>query len=276
MATSPIRRWVVPKARLSSAGRARPSRRLPLVVGALVLGLGAVAQAYILPGVSILRRMTEGRDDLQISALKIEGTLSFFGPAAKEAGAALGVAADRPELQTDAQVFLKLPGRCRLEASTVEGGKVSVAVESNGKRRIEGAEIPALSVALSALCPLLASRSATENEARTTVERQLAKLKVDLRKSSLARFGGQVAYVLGDPAEGSPQLWVYKDSFLPARLRFAEADGTAWDVRLLDYGSPATGEWFPRVVEVSKAGQPWLKLTGVTAEAKPKLDDKLF
>ena len=250
-----------------------PLRRL---VCALVLGLATVAQAYILPAVSILRRMTEGRDDLQLAALKIEGTVSFFGPAAKEAGAALGVASDRPELQTDAVVFLKLPGRCRLEASTVEGGKVSAAVESNGKRRVEGAEIPALQVALGALCPLLASRSATENEARATVERHLTKLKVDLKKSSLARFGGQVAYVVGDPAEASPQLWVYKDSFLPARLRFTEADGTVWDVRLFDYASPATGEWFPRVVELSKAGQPWLKLTGVTADAKPKMDDKLF
>ncbi|MHB8879631.1 MAG: hypothetical protein ACYC8T_38570, partial [Myxococcaceae bacterium] len=69
---------------------------------------------------------------------------------------------------------------------------------------------------------------------------------------------------------------VYKDSFLPARLRFTEADGVSWDVRFVDYASPATGEWFPRVVEVDRGGAPWLKFTGLTADAKAKLEDRLF
>jgi hypothetical protein len=241
-----------------------------------VLAVAAAAQAYILPGGSILRRMADGRDDLKLAGLKVDGNLSFYREAAKEAGAALGLATLRPELQIDAAVFLRLPGNCRMEVSSVESGKSSASIEARGKRRIEGVEIPALSLTLAQLCPLLGSRSPGENESRATIERHLSRLKIEYRKSALARFGGQVVYVLGDPAEGSPQLWIYKDSFLPARLRFTDGSGTGWDVRLLDYSSPATGEWFPRSVELWKGSAPWLKFTGLTADAKPKFEDRLF
>ncbi len=239
------------------------------------LAVASVAFGYILPGPSILKRLAEGRDELQLATLKVDGTLSFFGSAAREAGAALGLPADRDELQVDAAASLKVPGRCRLEASSLDTGKSSAAIDSHAKRRAEGNELASLAVALEQLCPLLASRSATGGESRQAIERHLAALKVDINKVSLARQGGQVVYVLGEPAEGSPQLWVYKDNFMPARLRFA-ADGLAWDLRLLDYSSPATGEWFPRVVELDRKGEPWLRFTGLTADAKAKLDDKLF
>src|SRR5205814_1089048 len=67
------------------------------------------------------------------------------------------------------------------------------------------------------------------------------------------RFGDQVAYVLGAAVRdlASPQLWLYKDTAAPARLI---AHGGA-DLRLLEYGNPAAGEWFPRVVELWTAGQ---------------------
>jgi hypothetical protein len=252
------------------------------IAGALICALAA--QAYILPGVSILRRMADGRDELQLFTLKIEGNLSFFGEATKESGGALGIASDRGDVQTEAAIYLKLPGRCRVEASSLESQKVAAAVDSNGKKRVEGGEIPGLAVAVAQICPLLAFRSSSDNEGRDAVMRYLGTLKIDFRKTSLARFGGHVVYVLGDAAEGQPQFWVYKlptgsnsnDNFLPARIRFTDAAGTAWDVRFYDYSSPATGEWFPRTVEVFKGSDPVLKFTGVRADAKSKIDDKLF
>ncbi|MFZ5470253.1 MAG: hypothetical protein ACOZIN_12530 [Myxococcota bacterium] len=241
----------------------------------LVVLASAGAWAYILPAFSILRRMVERRADLQLSTLKVGGSLAFFGEAAKEAGAALGVATDRSEVSVDGAVYLKVPGRCRFEAASVEAGKKSAAAQAASKRRSEGAEIRALAVAVEQLCPLLALRSTNEADARAAIERHLGALKADTKKTSLARFGGRVAYVLGgrdDPG----QLWVYKDSFLPARIRLTDETGVAWDVRLLDYSSPATGEWFPRVIEIFKNGAPALRFTGLDGNVKGKLDDALF
>ena len=129
---------------------------------------------------------------------------------------------------------------------------------------------------LAEVCPLLAARSGSDVETRATIDRHLAALKIDTRKTSLARFGGQVAYVLGEPVEGRPQLWVYKESFLPARVRYADAAGTAYDVRFLDYGGPATGESFPRTVEVVRGTELVLKFTALKGDPKAKLDDRLF
>jgi hypothetical protein len=107
------------------------------------------------------------------------------------------------------------------------------------------------------------------------VDHLINRLKIDARKTSLNRLTKHVAYVLGDEAPTAPQLWVYKDSFLPARVRFTE-NQSAWDVRFLDFGAPATGEWFPRVIEVYQGGEPVLRFTALRANAHARVDDALF
>ncbi|HVE81892.1 MAG TPA: hypothetical protein VND93_03560, partial [Myxococcales bacterium] len=153
----------------------------------------------------------------------------------------------------------------------------AAAVESNGKRRTEGQAPAVVQSALTAVCSLLAVRSSSEGEARASVERFLEQQKVDRgSKTWLARFGGDVAYVIGSRDDTKPQLWVFKDSFLPARLRWSDAQGTGWDVRFYDYTSPATGEWFPRLLEVHRAGELVLRFTSLKADTKSPLPDKLF
>jgi hypothetical protein len=247
-------------------------KRAILLFGVLVsLGAGA----YVLPGGSILRRMVDAREELQLSSLKADGSLHFYGPGVKEAGAALGLPADRPELEMDASLSLKLPGRCRFEVKTLEGNTVA-AVNSLGRKRNEGTEVPALSEAVRQVCALLAVRAESASEGREVVERHLRALGIEPRTTSLARFDGEVVYVLGEREEGSPQFWVYKDGFRPARLRYADAQGTAWDVRFLDYTSPATGEWLPRTLEVWRGGQRVLRFTALQADPRAKLADTLF
>ncbi len=256
----------------------KPLRRRSLqatVLGA-VLVLSFTASGYILPSSSILRRMAEARDEQPLTALRVEGTVVFSGAAAQSAGTALGIPAERPELAAEGAVLLKLPGRCRLEASASDTAKAIAAVDVNRRKRSEGTEQPAMQAAIGQLCPLLGSRAGSDSEARAGLERYLASMKIDPRKTSLGRFAGQVAYVLGDPAEGQPQLWVYKDTFLPARVRFPAAEGGSWDVRFVDFNSPATGESFPRVVEVYRDGEPQLRFTGVRADSHPRLEEKLF
>lgn len=226
----------------------------------LVLGVASAAHGYLLPGGSILRRVAEHREDLPVTSLEVEGSATFFGPAAKGVREALGILQDRAEIQLEGAVQLRMPGRCRMEVSTLDGGRLE-AFSPPGKKEPE--KTPAVvKVAVEEICAILAARSTVEGETRSNLEKHLRELKVETRVTSLGRFGGQVTYVLGDPAEGAPQFWVYKDSFLPARVRFVDSARLSWDVRFLDFNGPATGEWFPRTVEVWSGSELLFRFTG--------------
>jgi hypothetical protein len=248
-------------------------KRLVALLGVLT---ALAAGAYVLPGPSILRRMVGVQDESQPTSARVEGSYVFSGPAVKEAAAALNLPTERSELVADGVILLRAQGRCRFELSVPEGNKLAV-VQVGGRRRVEGMEIPSLTAAISQLCPLLAVRSASEHdtETRDAVEQHLQSLGIATRNTSLARFG-DVAYVLGDPEEGKPQFWVYKDAFRPARVLWKDKSGTAWDVRFIDYTSPATGEWMPRSIEVWRDGQRTLRFTAIKADTHAALPDKLF
>lgn len=260
-----------PAARTPSARRLPPS--LALLAGLLV---GGAAWAYVLPQGAVLRRMADARDELQLSTLRAEGGFTFSGQAAKEAAAALGVPADRPEVRADGVLQLRLPGRCRFDvAAPGSTGGVAV-VSAGGRRRVEGREVPALAVALEQVCGLLAQRGSGSNDTRDAIERHIRALGVEPRLNSLGRFGGEVVYVLGDRAEGKAQLWVYKDAFRPARVRWTDRAGVAWDVRLTDYASAATGEWAPRSVEVWRGNERQLRFDALKGDNRVSLPDSLF
>jgi hypothetical protein len=241
-------------------------KRLLLVC---LLGLAGTAAAYVLPGGAILRRLVEAREELHLKGARVEGTLSLSG------GAMAELRSELPEYKTDAVFLLRVPGRCRLDATTPEAKPLSV-VEAQGKRRVEGPTVTALSYALQELCALLALRSSSESDARSALEQHLRALKVDTHDTSLGRIGGQVAYVLGGGKPGDGQLWVFKDSFLPARVRFSDERGTLWDVRFVDYASPATGTWFPRQVEVSRGNEVQARFTTVRGDSHATVPEKLF
>jgi len=236
----------------------------------------ALLLAYVMPPYSVIRRMANERDELQLTALKVDGTVTVPTAAAADYANALGVTTGPGELVLNGAISMRLPARCRLELGSLDSTKTVAAVSSNGKKRTEGAEIAALQVAVDQICAALALHGAGDGDSRAAVERHLATLKVDTKQSSLARWDGTLAYVVGNPAPGSPQLWVYKnDKFNPARLRFADEKGVAWDVKFKDYASQAS-DVFPRVVEVWKGDALQLRFTTLGTDPKPKLDDKLF
>jgi hypothetical protein len=233
------------------------------------------AMAYVLPGWSILRRMGEARDEAGVSSLRIDGTVSFFGPFARDAAAVLHLAARVPDVQSEGAVLLKVPGRCRMEAWGLDGSKVA-AVFSNGRKRVEGPLLAPLAAAVEATCPTVAIRSSSSAEQRVALEHYLDALKIDFRHPSLGRLGGQVAFVLGAPGDLAPQLWVYKDTFEPARIRWADGQQAIWEVRWLDYRSPITGDLFPRMMEVFRNGELGLRFTALKADAQVRISDKLY
>lgn len=241
---------------------------------ALALGVAGVAAAYLLPSGAIVRRLGEARDEQGAVSLRVEGTATLFGELTQAAAGPLKLVADRPELQVDASLSLKAPGKCRLELASPSGGRIA-AIQSGGRKRVEGETPQSLSVAVEQLCSLLATRGG-DGGSRGMVERHLNALHVQPRSVALGRVSREVTYILGDPAPGQPQLWIYKDTFFPARLTFNDAQGTAWDLRLSDFSSSVTGTWAPRVIELHKSGALVLRFTALKAESPVALADRLF
>lgn len=242
--------------------------------------VAALVVSYVMPTYSILRRYAGTRDDLTLSSLQVDGSAAVAPAVAREVGSSLGASWTSGELPLTSTLAIKYPGRCRLELTSYDSNKSLVVASSGGKRRTEGPEFAAAQVALEELCALFALKSAGDGETRASIERHLAALKVDTRQVSHVRFLGQLAFAIGNRAEGSAQLWVYRDRappdrFLPARVRFTDERGT-WDVRFIDFTSASVSDWLPRVVEVYKGEELHLRLTALSADTRVDLEKTKF
>ncbi|HTO99481.1 MAG TPA: hypothetical protein VMK66_20675 [Myxococcales bacterium] len=194
----------------------------------------ALLLAYIPSADSLLKHTAARARALRTREVTLTGTLSVSG-----------------EAQRTAQLVIRFPLQCRFEG---EGG-LSLSVKGTAQAPegvAEGTAGPALRL-LQLACPFIAWRGVPAADAPQTLK--LAALAAGANPgagTSLSRFDDRVAYVLGAGARDTavPQLWIYKDSFAPARLI---AQGGA-DLRLLEYGNPAAAEWFPRVIELWTSG----------------------
>ncbi len=238
--------------------------------------LAALVTAYIMPTWGVLKRFAAQRDDLGVSSLRAEGVAVVAPALARDVAAKLGTTWNSGELNLGVSLAVRFPGRCRLELSSPESTKTIVASTAGGKARAEGPALPAALVALEQACAVLALKSSGEGATREQVLKHLGTLNVETKLVSLARFNGTVAYAIGNREEGNAQLWIYKDRFLPARVRFTDAAGLAWDVRFSDYTSQATGDWWPRVLEVYKGNEPQLRVMVLTADPKADLSAVKF
>jgi hypothetical protein len=236
----------------------------------------ALVVAYIMPSFGVLKRFANERDGLTVSNLKAEGVAAVAPVLAKDVAGLMGITWNSGELMLNASLAVRFPGRCRLELSSPESTKVLAVAATNGKARSEGGDVQPLLVGLEQACALLSLKSSEEGATRDAMQKHLAELKVDSKAVSLVRFNGTVSYLIGRKAEGQPQLWIYKERFLPSRLKFNDASGTAWDVRFSDYTSQATGEMWPRVLEIYKGDEPQLRVMVLNADAKADLSTVKF
>jgi hypothetical protein len=240
-----------------------------------------LAASYVLPAWSVFKRVANERDRVSIVALKADGQLTASAEVAKDVAGQLGSAWTSGDLVLTATWSMKLPGRCRLDVSSPDSSKALAFVWANGKARSEGGEWPAAQVAVAEACQFLALHSAADGESHGQLEKHVAALKVDTKQTSLGRLGNEVATVVGDRAANAPQVWISKgqtptEGFDPVRVRFTDEKGAQWDVKLIDYASPATADWFPRIIEVSKDGVAQLKFTVLAADGKPNLESVKF
>ncbi len=206
-------------------------------VGAALLAVlcAGAAVAYIPSAASLLRRaaarVSEGARSREVT---LSGTLQLGGRA------------------QNATLKLRFPLTCTLEADGKSASAARVAGASAAKIT-DGGLGPDAADLLRLVCPLIAYRNQTPPQAEGSLRAFAVSVGVapTLAPTSLARLYDRVTIVLGAAARqlDRPQLWLYKDSAAPARL-LALSNGAIDDLRLLQYGNPAAGDWLPRVVEL--------------------------
>jgi hypothetical protein len=201
-------------------------RRIP---AALLAFAALSAAAYVPSPGSILRRAAErAREGSRSHEATLQGTFTAAG--------------QKPEQRT---LLLRLPLSCRFE----NGPQVKDTVATPAVRADrEGPDATLLELA----CPLIAYRTLGIADAEKVLRGAAEAAGADLTAAvGLDRLSDQVAILIGaQPHELSkPQLWLYKDSFAPARL-IARRDNRLVDLRLYEYGNPAAATWFPRILEL--------------------------
>ena len=250
------------------------------LAAALVLCLAPPAAGYLLPVQGVLRRMAQRREGLSLQSLEARGTFVLRGEAARAAAAVTGLALTGSELTAPALLTIKVPGRCRLELAPPELAESERPVVVWKQGRIAGSRgldrVPAAAALAETVCVLLGQRPGGAEPGRSYAE-ALARLGVPLGEVHLGRTEGRIAYVLGArPSEKKPQAWVDKATFQPARLVYARPGRPLAEVRLLDYGSPIGGDWFPRAAEVHGPGGLEARFSTEKVVANPKVADSLF
>ncbi len=254
------------------------SRVLRRAAAAVALAAALPAIAYILPVQGILRRMGERRAALSLDALEVTGTLTAERDAAERLAAAAGARAAGGVVSVPARFRMKVPGRCRLELAPPDVPEQARPYLAVRDAKLSGSggldQIPAAVALVRAACALLATPVA--GDASDAYAAMLGRRGVALGDATLGRFDGRIAYVVGGrAADSKPLLFVEKDGFRPLRLVSSDA-GALVDVRLLGWGSPTGGDWFPRAAEVWDKAGVRLRFTTEKASANPKLADALF
>jgi len=250
-------------------------RAAVLAAAAGCLAAALPALAYLLPAPAIARRSSEKRAGLDLVAVEAAGTLEARGAAA----ARLGPAGPGGVVTGSARLLVKVPGKARLEltpADLADAERPYVALRDERLSGQGGLEAtPAAAALLRTLAALLGSPTGAEGKALLEA---LARRGVKLDVTSLGRSEGRITWVVGAQARpGKPQpLAAFdKESFLPLRLVMQEG-ATFYDVRLIDWGSPTGGDWFPRAVEVWEGEALLLRFSTERAAGNPKLADALF
>jgi len=246
-------------------------RRRAISAVAVAAGLlaAAPALAYLLHASVILRKASETRAGLDLTAVEATGTLELR-EAAAPAGAPSVVAA---------RLLVKTPGRARLEllaADAAEGDRPAATVKEGRLSGRGGLERqPAVTALLRGLATLLAWPTGADGRGLGDA---LSRRGVKLDEVSLGRFNGRLAWVLGgrlaDP-KPAPLALIDKESWMPLRLLVAEG-GTVYDLRFLDWGSAVGADRLPRVIEVWKGTALLLRFNTEKTTANPRLADTLF
>ena len=224
---------------------------------------------------TVLHRVSNRREELQLASLVARGSFTFMGEDAKAVAAALKLP-EASEVSAPAVLSYKAGGRCRVELVPGNADASSPAVSNGGGGtvRVSGADVAALKALATYACPLLDPKGNGESLASF-----LRSVGVDTSRVTYGRLGNLVvAYVIGGRAKdvGLPTFWAEKDRFEPLRLSVPQKGGGVLDVRLVDYSSPICGEWHPRLIEVRRGDQLLGRFAVEKIEPNARVSETLF
>lgn len=228
-----------------------------LIVLAAV-AFAAPALAYIPPVTTVLRETVKRRDESQPSAVEARGSIR------------LGDAAPIP-----ATLWVKSPGRCRLELSLPGASPAErpVVIVRNGKvasqRAMENA--PAAVAIVEAACTLLAGPRGEGSD--RGYAQALAQRGVAVSSVALGHLGPRIAWVLGGRGT-QPQAWIDKSELRPIRL-VADLGGSRRDVQLAQW-TGAPGAVFPHVIEVRSGDTVEGRFAVDRLIPNPRVPDAMF
>jgi hypothetical protein len=185
-------------------------------------------------------------------------------------------------LRVSQRTWLLAPGNLRVERELPEGVHVRVWTAKKQLVRKPGAEDLVRRAPPDLMAAFLSAGGATDRALLTdALMKLIERMKVDTEVVSYARFDGRICYLIGSkPWEtDKPQVWFDKDTKQLVRVVTARKNGdkvARSEVRLLGYGSPEGGSWFPKTVEYYEGETlVWRAVTRSVDKNKP-LDKSLF
>jgi len=114
------------------------------------------------------------------------------------------------------------------------------------------------------------------------LKRNLTRLGIDIKKTSLGRFDRRLCYILGAeyPDETVPQLWLDKETFFPFRLiikgkNLQEDMHTGFEIRFGDWRKQGT-VWYPYRIHFVQNGVTVRDITVRQARPDAEVDRSLF
>lgn len=257
---------------LLAARRLSRTTLLPALAGALALALVADAAHAFRPTTRwILDQAADRQLKRDVRTLAVTQETTLFGLETAPRG-----------LTVKKRTWLLAPLSSRVELELPEGTEVRVRTAQKsllarpGEKEVVERAGPDVIASFLAGGPPLDRRRLGEQ-----MLQDLRRLKVDTDVVSYARFDGRVAYLIGSKPweQDKPQVWIDKETLHVLRVVLVEKQGEQVlrrDTRLLGYGSPEGGSWFPKVIEEWQGDKLLRRSVTRSVQKNESLERRLF
>lgn len=228
-----------------------------LIVGLMVPGL---AWGYVLQGPHLLELMIKALG--QAKTLRVEQAVIVSAPSASK----------QPfEMKETLNYFF--PDRFRSDARFDNNERIHVAAFGQALTIVGGQQVSYQANGVDRYKDLILLRS------RILLHKMLLNNGVDVGTTSLGRNNKRIVYIIGAqyPDEGTPQVWIDKESFLPVKWLYISSAAPK-DLWAFEYNGWHKKEnfWYPSVVEVYLNQQLVRKITTTKVIVNPELILRLF
>lgn len=252
---------------------ARRSAPLALALGpALALLLAADAASAFRPTTRwILDQAAERQLKREVRTLEVTQETTLFGLPTAPRG-----------LTVKKRTWLLAPLSLREELELPEGAEVRVRTAKKALLLRPGQKEVVRRAAPDLVADFLAGGAPLDRrELGEQMLKDLKRLKVDTDVVSYARFDGRVTYLIGSKPweQDKPQVWIDKDTLQLVRVVLVEKQGdkvVREETRLLGYGSPEGGSWFPKVIEEWRGDQLVRRSLTRSVQKNEALERSLF